>query len=228
MKILIIEDVKELSESIVGYLSDQNFLCETAFNLDSAKYKIGLYDYDCILLDIALPDGNGLDLLKEIKSEQKKPGVIVISAKNALDDRITGLQLGADDYLTKPFHLAELSARIMAVIRRMNFNGNNVLTFRELKIDLKGKSVHVGEKEVPLSRKETDLLFFLIANKNRVISKNAIAEHLSGEDADMFDSFDFIYAHIKNLKKKLNDAGCNDYIKTIYGVGYKFLADEAA
>jgi DNA-binding response OmpR family regulator len=173
-------------------------------------------------LDISLPDGNGLKILEKLKNEGKMEGVIIISAKNSLDDRIKGLNLGADDYLAKPFHLAELGARVSAVIRRKRFDGNNALNFHEITIDLLGKAVSVNGKIVELTRKEYDLLLFLVSNKNRVVMKNAIAEHLSGDNAEAFDNFDFIYAHMKNLKKKLHEAGCVDYIKTIYGLGYKF------
>jgi DNA-binding response OmpR family regulator len=173
-----------------------------------------------------LPDGNGLDILKKLKELKKAEGVIIISAKNAIDDKIEGLKLGADDYLTKPFHLSELGARIESVIRRKHFDGNNIFSHQELKVDLQGKTIYVHDKEVLLGRKETELLLFLIANKNKIISKNAIAEHLSGDDADMLNNYDFIYAQIKNLKKKLAEAGSNDYIKTVYGLGYKFDSNE--
>ena len=222
MKVLIVEDEKELSKSIVTYLKAESYSCEVANNFKSALDKTEAYDYDCILLDITLPDGNGLAILKELKANKKADGVIIISAKNSIDDRIAGLNLGADDYLAKPFHLSELSARIAAVIRRRRFDGNTVLTLNEIVIYTLAKTVHVNNINVDTTRKEYDLLLYLAANKNRVISKNAIAEHLSGGEADVFDNFDFIYAHIKNLKKKLTAAGCEDYIKSIYGMGYKF------
>jgi DNA-binding response OmpR family regulator len=227
MKILIVEDEMELLDNIVNYLKGEDFSCETAPDFYIAQEKIALYQYDCILVDITLPGGNGLKLLETIREKQSSTGIIIISAKDAVMDKITGLRLGADDYLAKPFHMSELSARVYSVIRRLNFGGSNTFTYNELKIDLSGQIVYVYNKEVPLSRKETDLLLFLVANKNRVISKNAIAEHLSGDRADMFDNFDFIYAHIKNLKRKLMEAGSEDYIKTIYGAGYKFIMNEA-
>ena len=222
MKVLIVEDEKELSKSMVTYLKAESYSCELASDVKSALDKTEAYDYDCILLDITLPDGNGLTILKELKANKKADGVIIISAKNSIDDRIAGLNLGADDYLAKPFHLSELSARIAAVIRRRRFDGNTVLTLNEIVIYTLAKTVHVNNINVDTTRKEYDLLLYLAANKNRVISKNAIAEHLSGGEADVFDNFDFIYAHIKNLKKKLTAAGCEDYIKSIYGMGYKF------
>lgn len=222
MKLLIVEDEKELSKSIVAYLKQENYLCEIAPDFKTALDKTESFDYDCILLDITLPDGNGLNVLKELKADNKTDGVIIISAKNSIDDRIAGLNLGADDYLAKPFHLSELSARIAAVIRRRRFDGNKVLVLNELTIDTLAKTISVNGKGVDLTRKEYDLLLYLVSNKNRVVSKNAIAEHLSGDEADVFDNFDFIYAHMKNLKKKMVQAGCEDYIKSIYGMGYKF------
>ncbi|NBP68998.1 MAG: DNA-binding response regulator [Cytophagia bacterium] len=224
MKVLIVEDEKELSNSITQYLRQESYVCETAHTISEALEKVQLFDYDCILLDITLPDGNGLKILESLKQSNKLEGVIIISAKNSVDDRIKGLNLGADDYLPKPFHLSELGARVSAIIRRKRFDGKNQFVFNEITIDLLGKTVKVNLKTVDLTRKEYDLLLFLLANKQRVVSKNAIAEHLSGDDAEIFDNFDFIYAHMKNLKKKLNDAGCKDYIKTVYGLGYKIEA----
>lgn len=224
MKILIVEDERELAQSMVQYLRQENYVCEVANTEQAAAEKILLYDYDCILLDITLPDGNGFGILEKLKKEEKTEGVIIVSAKNSLDDKIKGLSLGADDYLAKPFHLSEMGARISAVIRRKRFGGSNKLSFHELTIDLPGKVITVNDHLVDLTRKEYDLLLFLVSNKNRVVSKNAIAEHLSADASGIFDNFDFIYAHIKNLKKKLTEAGCQDYIKTIYGLGYKFEA----
>lgn len=224
MKLLIIEDEQEMAKSMTQYLRQENYVCEVAPTAADAGEKIFLHDYDCILLDITLPDGNGFSLLEQLKKAGKLDGVIIISARDSLDDRIKGLNLGADDYLPKPFHLAELSARIAALIRRKRFDGNNILRVRDLQIDLLGKTVLVNGKNVDLTRKEFDLLLFIISNKNRVVTKNAIAEHLTGDDADVFDNFDFIYAHIKNLKRKFNELNCPDYIKTVYGLGYKFEA----
>ncbi|MGB4415126.1 MAG: response regulator transcription factor [Paludibacter sp.] len=222
MKILLIEDEKELAESITGYLTGNNFVCEWASSLHAAIDKISCYEYDCILLDLMLPDGNGFEILKELKRQNKTEGVIIISAKETLDTRIEGFNLGADDYLTKPFHLSELLVRIQALIRRKNFNGNNILSYNEIDIDILSKTVKVKNTKLEITKTELDLLLFLIGNKNKVLSKSAIAEHLSGDMADMLDNHDFVYAHIKNLKKKLKDAGCSNYIKTIYGLGYKW------
>jgi len=222
MKILIIEDETELAKSIAEYLSEENYLCEFASTFAEAIHKIEMFQYDCILLDIMLPDGNGLKILEELKSQNKQDGVIIISAKNALDDKIKGLQLGADDYLTKPFHLSELMARIYSIIRRKQFNNSNMVTQNELQIDLLAKSVSINDEIISLTKKEFDLLIYFIGNKNKVISKSTLAEHLSGDFADMLDNHDFVYAHVKNLKKKLYDAGCDHYLKTVYGTGYKW------
>jgi DNA-binding response OmpR family regulator len=224
MKILIIEDEPPLAQSMAEYMKGENYLCEWAKNVKEGMEKIMLYDYDCVLLDITLPDGNGLEILKKLKELNKTEGVLILSAKGSIDDKVYGLKLGADDYLAKPFHMAEMDARVNAILRRRRFEGRDLLQFNEIRIDTAAKSLFVKDVEVSLTRKEYELLLFLIGNKNRVVSKNAIAEHLSGEDADYLNNFDFIYAHMKNLKKKLAEAGCTDYIRTVYGLGYKFMA----
>lgn len=222
MKILIVENEHELAQDIINYLSGQNYVCELAENYNQASEKITMYQYDCILLDLMLPDGNGLTLLELLKAQNKQDGIIIISAKNSIEDKVKGLQIGADDYLAKPFHHSELSARIYSIIRRKQFNSSNIIQQNEITIDLLGKTVKVNELELSLTKKEFDLLLFFIGNKNRVISKSALAEHLSGDIADMFDNHDFVYAHVKNLKKKLSEANYGNYIKTIYGTGYKW------
>ncbi|MBS1579608.1 MAG: response regulator transcription factor [Bacteroidetes bacterium] len=222
MKVLIIEDELELLNSICSYLGNDNFICETATNFHSAIEKISLYEYACIVLDITLPDGSGLEILKELKKQHKADGVLIISAKNSLDDKLQGLKAGADDYLTKPFHLPELSARVEAIIRRKYFNGNDVITLNEIVVNTSQKTVEINNTLIDLTKKEYELLLYFISNKNKVISKNAIAEHLWGDDMDLADSYDFIYTHIKNLRKKLLNANCTDYLKSIYGMGYKF------
>ena len=222
MKLLLIEDEKELALSIQKYLTGKDFVCEWVNNKKEAIEKISIYAYDCILLDLMLPDGNGFDILKELKHQNKAEGIIIISAKETLETRIEGFEIGADDYLTKPFHLSELVVRIQALIRRKNFNGNNIVVFNEINIDILSKTVTVNNRPIDITKKEIDLLLYLIGNENRVLSKSAIAEHLSGDMADMLDNHDFVYAHIKNLKKKLNDAGSGDYIKSVYGLGYKW------
>jgi len=222
MKVLVIEDEKELSDSICSYLANEQFVCERTFDFDSSMEKMLLYDYACIVLDVNLPGGSGLDILKELKNQNKTDGVLIISARNSLDDKVFALKTGADDYLTKPFHLAELAARVNAIIRRKSFEGKNEISCNELKLDLAEKNVKVHDGPVDLTKKEYELLLYFISNKNRVISKNAIAEHLWGDNMDVADNYDFIYTHIKNLRKKLIQAGAADYIKSIYGMGYKF------
>lgn len=222
MKILIIEDEIALADSIVEYLSVENYLCELAHTFAEAINKINLFNYDCIVLDITLPGGNGLDILAQLKRQNKQDGVIIISAKNALDDKISALQIGADDYLTKPFHLSELTARIYSIMRRKQFNNSNIVKQKELEIDLLAKTVQVNQQQILLTKKEYNLLLYFIGNSNRVLSKSNLAEHLSGDFAEMFDNHDFVYAHVKNLKKKLNDAGYANYLKTVYGTGYKW------
>ena len=222
MKVLVIEDEKELSDSICTYLANEQFVCERTFDFGSSMEKILLYDYACIVLDVNLPGGSGLDILKELKNQNKTDGVLIISARNSLDDKVFALKTGADDYLTKPFHLPELAARVNAIIRCKSFDGRNEITCNELKLDLGQKNVRVNDNPVDLTKKEYELLLYFISNKNRVISKNAIAEHLWGDNMDVADSYDFIYTHIKNLRKKLLQAGAADYIKSVYGMGYKF------
>lgn len=222
MKILIIEDEIEIATSIKNYLSSNDFICESASTLKIAIEKIDLHSYDCILLDLMLTDGDGFKILELLKKQNKTEGVIIISAKDTLETKIEGLTLGADDYLTKPFHLSELLVRIQALVRRKQFNGNNVISFNEIEIDTISKSVKIRGNKIEFTKKEMDLLLFLIGNKNRVLSKSAIAEHLSGDMADMLDNHDFVYAHIKNMKKKLKEMGATDYLKSVYGTGYKW------
>jgi DNA-binding response OmpR family regulator len=222
MKILIVEDEPALNKSMVDYLSSQQYLCEAVSTYHEAIEKTELYDYDCIVLDIMLPGGSGLKILEGLKEANKTDGVIIISARSELDDKITGLKLGADDYLTKPFHLSELSVRIAAILRRKNTRGSNQLVFEEIAVDLDAKTTAINKNNLTLTKKEYELLVYFIINKNRVLSKNTIAEHLWGDDMDMADNYDFIYAHIKNLRKKLIAAGAGDYIQSIYGMGYKF------
>jgi len=225
MKLLIIEDEKELAASIASYLKNENYTCEVASNFKQALDKIETSDYECIALDITLPGGSGMQLLKELKNNKKTDGVIIISAKNSIDDRINGLRLGADDYLVKPFHLSELAARINAIIRRKMYSGNNVIRFNEISIDTLAKEVKVKEDPVELTRKEYELLVYFLSNQRKVISKNALISHLWSQEMGTGESADIIYTHIKNLRKKLSEKGCGDYIKSLYGMGYK-LTDQ--
>ena len=222
MKLLLIEDEQSLRETIEKYFSEEGSICETCADQRTAIQKIAVYNYDCILLDIGLPDGDGFAILEYLRSTGKNECVLIISARNSLDDKIKGLNLGADDYITKPFHLAELKARLMAIFRRKAFDSNSILSYNEINIDLLGRTVSVNDKGMVLTRKEYDMLLFFIANKGKVVSKNAIAEHLWGDEMDTLDSFDFIYTHIKNLRKKLMELSGKDFFATIYGVGYKF------
>lgn len=223
MKILIVEDEKALLETIADSLAKEHFVIETATDFFSASEKMELYNYDCILLDIMLPNGNGLQLLEQLKVAGKSGNVIIISAKDSLDDKLAGLELGADDYLTKPFHIAELNARIKAVIRRNNLDGKNTIEIANAVLDLKERTFFVDQENVPLNRKEFDVLNYFLLNKNRLVTKNALAEHVWGDNIDQADNFDFIYYQIKNLRKKLSDANASIEIEAIYGIGYKLV-----
>jgi DNA-binding response OmpR family regulator len=224
MKILIAEDEIELQKSMATYLERDGNICETASDFNEAMYKVDVYVYDVLVLDINLITGSGLDVLRELKNNHRDTATIIISANNSLDDKLEGLDLGADDYLTKPFHLAELNSRIKAVLRRSKFGGDETISFNEIHINTRSRTAYIDNKPISLTRKEYDLLLFFITNKGRVLSKEIIAEHLWGDSSDMVDNFDFIYVHINNLRKKLTDAGAK-YIKTAYGTGYKFMED---
>lgn len=225
MKLLLIEDEKELRQSIISYLSHEGYVCEVARNFSEGQEKINTYEYDCFIVDLMMPGGNGLDLIQEIKNKNIKGGIIIISAKNTLEDRIKGLDLGSDDYLTKPFHLSELNARLKSIVRRRQFDGNKDIVFNEIRLIPENHEVFVHDTRVTLTGKEFELLLFFISNKGRVLPKDSIAEHIWGDHMDQSNSFDFIYTHIKNMRRKLVDAGCKDYLNTVYGIGYKFQAE---
>ena len=222
MKVLIAEDELDLQKSIMSYLSREGFVCEVADDYEQASEKVHLYEYDVVVLDINLVTGSGLDVLRTLKKLNRKTAIIIVSANNSLEDKLEGLDLGADDYITKPFHLAELNSRILAVLRRGKFGGDSTIVFNEIKVDTLARMAYVNDKVINLTRKEFDLLLFFITNKGRVLSKEIIAEHLWGDDSDLLDSFDFIYVHINNLRKKLTAEGAK-YIRTAYGSGYKFV-----
>jgi len=222
MKLLIVEDEIELLNTTSGYLENEDFVCECAPNFFEAEDKLISYKYDVVILDINLPDGNGLDLLKFIKEKSPETGVLIVSAKDSLDDRLKGLDLGADDYITKPFHLAELNSRVNSLLRRRKYEGSNNIIYNEIEIDSVAKTAIANDITLDLTKKEYFLLLYFITNKNRVLTKEAIAEHLWGDNIDMVDNFDFIYTHMRNLRKKLKKSGANDYLQTIYGLGYKF------
>lgn len=211
-----------LAEGITSMLTRDGFVTEVAFNYSDAIEKIHLYEYDCVIIDINLPDGLGFDIVEALKQIKATCGIIIISARNALDDKIKSLDIGSDDYLTKPFHISELIARVKSILRRRNFGGRNEIAYNEIKVNYSSRRVLVNEAEVILSRKEFDLLIFFLSNVDMALTKLAIAEHLWGDNIDSADSLDILYSHIKNLRKKLSEKGSRDYINSIYGIGYKF------
>lgn len=225
MNVLIVEDEQELLNSIQQYLSGIGITCTSAENVSQALAAIQEKEFDCILLDIGLPDGSGFRVIEEMQQKEHTTGIVIISARNSLDDRLLGLNIGADDYVTKPFHMSELIARIKSVTRRRSSQERKEIVFHELRLIPDEMVMYVGENMLTLTKKEHELMNFLISNPNRVLTREAIAEHLWGDHADMADSFDFIYSHIKNLRKKIVDNGGKDYIKSVYGVGYKFSAE---
>ena len=225
MKILIVEDEPSLRELIQRSLEKERYVVEVAADFNSALCKIEDYDYDCVLLDIMLPDGNGLNLLERLKAMHKRENVIIISAKDSLEDKVLGLELGADDYLPKPFHLAELNARIKSVIRRQHHDGEVDIRLGTIRLLPDKYQVLIDEKEVELNRKEYDILLYFINRPGRLVNKNTLAESVWGDHIDQVDNFDFIYAQIKNLRKKLKDAGATAEIKAVYGFGYKMTVE---
>ncbi len=222
MKLLIIEDESDLRNIILKYLQKEGYVCEVACDYVEAFKKINNYEYDCVLVDLNLPKGDGLNLVKMLREDESKSGIIIISAKNSIEDRINGLEEGADDYLTKPFNLSELNARIKAVIRRKTNQVSKEIAFGNMQINFDERSVKINNTTLNLTKKEYEILIYLVRNKKRVVTKDSIAEHLWGDYMDEAVSFDFIYAHVKNLRKKLVDHNCGEYLKTIYGIGYKF------
>jgi DNA-binding response OmpR family regulator len=222
MKIFIVEDEIGLLESIKNYLSSEGNLCETANSYFEAEDALSIFEYDIIVLDLTLPGGNGLDLIKLIKERNKSAGLLIVSAKNSLDDRIKGLDMGADDYITKPFHLAELNSRIKSLARRRHHGGSNELIFNEIKINTESGEVSVNNEIIDLTKKEYDILLYFMVNRNKMITRESIAEHVWGDNVSYADNFDFIYSHIKNLRKKIEQNNGTNYLHNIYGVGYKF------
>jgi DNA-binding response OmpR family regulator len=222
MKLLIVEDERSLSRSICEYLRMEGHICEEAHTYRDAIMKTYDNRYNCIILDIGLPDGSGLDVIREMKQNKLTDRILILSARSSLEDKVTGLKIGADDYLTKPFHMAELSARISSISRRDNFMGLNEVNFNEIKIRIDENQAFVNDQLLNLTRKEYDLLLFFITNKERIVTKESIVEHLWGDNVILTDSFDFVYTHVKNLRKKLISNNCRNYIRVIYGFGYKF------
>ncbi|ANQ47455.1 response regulator transcription factor [Flammeovirga yaeyamensis] len=223
MKLLLIEDNPHLTEDILKGLSDQAMTVETVGLVADAKDKISVYEYDIIVVDLGLPDGNGLEIVKYIKEINPNTGVLIVTARNSIDDKVTGLDLGADDYITKPFHMAELIARVRSLFRRKKLKGSTVLEHGVIKIDITSSTVKINDLVLELTKKEYDLLLYFFYNKNKMLTKESIAEHLWGDHIDQADNFDFIYTHIKNLRKKLQKEGAGEYIKSVYGMGYKFV-----
>jgi DNA-binding response OmpR family regulator len=221
MKILVVEDETGLLESMTSFLREEGFVCEKAASYFAAEDKLAAFAYDIVVLDITLPDGNGLNLLDAIKAHHPETGTLIVSARNSLDDKITGLDLGADDYITKPFHLSELHSRIRAVLRRRKFKGSQAVEFKEIRLLPEERAVYIHDQLLNLTPKEYELLLFFITNKERVLTRQSIAEHLWGDYMDDADRFDFVYTHLNNLRKKIKKAGGNDYISTVYGIGYK-------
>ncbi len=226
MKILVVEDEPDLLDAVVSFFEEEGYRCEQARTLELASEKLQVYEYDCMLVDIGLPDGNGLDLIRELKLQHPETGIIIISARNSLDDKVAGLDLGADDYLSKPFNLTELNSRIKSVYRRLKFGGKKELEVGALRILPDSRQVFVGESAIVLTKKEFDMLLFFSSNQGRVLTKEAIAEHLWGDFADSADSFDFVYSQIKNLRRKLLDKTGIDYFQNVYGSGYSFNPNE--
>ncbi len=221
MKLLVIEDNLSLLEAIATALEAEHFVCETAKNFTEAMDKVVMYEYDVVVVDINLPGGSGLSVIRELKKHSKQTGVIIVSARDSLDNKVEGLDLGADDYITKPFDMAELIARVKALMRRRSFAGSNLLTMGEISIKTDSREVFVNDVKIELTKSEYDILLFFFSNPNRVLTKEGIAEHIWGDNMDLVDSFDFIYSHIKNLRKKVMAQGSSDPIKAIYGIGYK-------
>jgi len=222
MKILIIEDEQELLAAIKNYLESEGFLCETAISYFEAEDSLSVFIYDIIVLDLTLPGGNGLDLISLIKERNRQAGLLIVSAKNSLDDKVRGLDMGADDYISKPFHLAELSSRIKSLARRRHFDGTNELIYNEIKINIDSNEVSVNGENIDLTKKEYEILLYFIVNRNKLITRESIAEHVWGDNISYADDFDFIYSHVKNLRKKIRQKNGKNYLHNIYGLGYRF------
>ena len=226
MKILLVEDEKDLRETVKAFLVKEKFVVECAEDYPTAVRKISEYDYDCILLVIMLPGGSGLSVLAKLKKQRKQDSVIIISAKNSIEDKVKGLELGADDYLAKPFHLAELNARIKSLLRRKKAGGDTSIILGNVTLYPDTRKVMIDEKELELNRKEFDILYYFMSNPNRLINRTALAESVWGDHIDQADSLDFIYSQMKNLRKKMKTAGSQAEIKSVYGMGYKLTMEE--
>ncbi|MES2807512.1 MAG: response regulator transcription factor [Bacteroidota bacterium] len=224
MKVLFVEDEPVLADEMLNYFSNQGYLCESACNYSAASEKIANYNYDIVVLDIGLPDGSGMRLIPSVVAQSADTGILIVSAKDSLNDKLEGLNLGADDYVTKPFYVEELNARLHALYRRKTLKGSHQIVFDNFVIDPQSKTLYFRNKEISLTKKEYQLLLYFIINKERVVSKPSIAEHIWGDYYDELDNFDAVYVHLMNLRKKLTKTSGKDYIKTVYGMGYKFSA----
>ncbi|MBD2701405.1 response regulator transcription factor [Spirosoma sp. BT702] len=222
MKVLIVEDEQGLAESITDYMAKEGYVCEVSATFRDADERIYLYNYDCVIVDLTLPDGDGLQLIQNLKRLIATTGVIIISARNALEDKLKGLEIGSDDYLSKPFHLSELNARVKSLLRRRQFGGHTEIRFGNIQVVPNTRMVYINGQPTPLSRKEYDLLLYFLSNVDIVLTKASIAEHLWGDNIDSADSLDMVYSHIKNLRRKLLSKGADDYVQSVYGIGYKF------
>jgi DNA-binding response OmpR family regulator len=224
VKVLFIEDEPVLVEEMVNYFSTHGYRCESASTYALAEEKIETYNYDIVIIDIGLPDGSGMNLIPCVSKHSEETGIMIVSAKNSLTDKLEGLNLGADDYLTKPFYVEELNARLNALYRRKMLKGNRQIFFDDFVIDPLSKTLFYKNQEISLTKKEYQLLLYFIVNKERVVSKPSIAEHIWGDYFDQSDNFDAVYVHLMNLRKKLSQTSGKDYIKTVYGMGYRFSA----
>lgn len=221
MKLLLIEDHDPLRQQLQNMLEKHEFVCEEASNFKQAIEKIALYEYDLIIVDINLPGGSGLEIIRKTKKDTPQTAIMIISARDAITQRIEGLEIGADDYISKPFDMSELLARVKSLMRRYRFDGRQALNIGNISIDTYLSVVTVDGAELDLTKTEYKLLLFFFSNPGRVLTREGMAEHVWGDHMDVADSFDFIYSHIKNLRKKLKSAGADDPIKVVYGVGYK-------
>jgi len=221
MNILIVEDYQELAKELTDYLSKNGYLCKAVTTCNDALEEIEVNDYDALLLDLGLPDGSGFDVLKAVRKLKTKMAVIVVTARGELDDKINGLELGADDYLTKPFALTELGARLFAVIRRIHGYTVNELNVHGFKIQLQDYKVLFDENSIALTKKEFDIFQYLALNKNRVITRLQLTEHVWGDVLEVNSDSNFIDVHVRNLRKKLDKFTNLDWFETVRNVGYR-------
>ncbi|MFA8433426.1 MAG: response regulator transcription factor [Marinifilaceae bacterium] len=220
-EILIIEDDLSLQKTVEDYLNNLGFNCTLSDTIEKGKELFDKKFFPIVILDLGLPDGNGLNCIPLIKSLWNQTGVIIISARDKVEDRVDGLNLGADDYLVKPFHLSELNARINALLRRNPQFENQILTFEEIEIDTQSNMVKIANKQIDFSPKEYGLLLYFFENRSKVLTKESLFEHVWGENSVFMDNSDFIYTHINRLRKKIKDQTGENYIKTVHGFGYK-------